>query len=78
MGRSNRPHALCRGRCGWRAAYPCTLCQLDTPPTSRLLFAQVLHGVLCREINPTFANSPVTLALRTARPAGAASWTRRG
>ena len=36
MGRGNRPHALCRGRCGWRAARACTSCQLDTPLPSRL------------------------------------------
>ena len=36
MGWVNRPHALCRGRCGWRAARACTSCQLDTPLPSRL------------------------------------------
>ena len=36
MGWGNRPHALCRGRCGWRAARACTSCQLDTPLPSRL------------------------------------------
>ena len=35
MGRGNRPHALCRGRCGWRAAHACTSCQLDTPLPSQ-------------------------------------------
>ena len=43
MGRGNRPHALCRGRCGWRAARACTSCQLDTPLPSRL-FLRVQAG----------------------------------
>ena len=37
MGWGNRPHALCRGRRGWRAARACTSCQLDTPLPSRLI-----------------------------------------
>ncbi len=43
MGWGNRPHALCRGRRGWRAAHACTSCQLDTPLPSRL-FLRVQAG----------------------------------
>ena len=56
MGWGNRPHALCRGRRGWRAAHACTSCQLDTPLPSRL-FLRVRKVGPARACHPARAHA---------------------